>query len=68
MPGTSSLMMDWTKVYIDASGQRFVNEQTHYAIATNAVVAADTLGDCGFLEANQALVEAPEGALPPVRR
>ena len=66
VPGTSSLMMDWTKVYIDASGQRFVNEQTHYAIATNAVAAADTpWAIVDSSEANQALVEALEGALAP---
>lgn len=64
VPGAHSLMMDWTKVYVNAQGQRFVNEQTHYAIAANAVAEADTpwvIVDSK--EADSALVQALESAL-----
>lgn len=40
-PQERSLMMDWTKIYVDSKGERFTNEATHYALATNAVVTAD---------------------------
>ncbi len=66
VPGTSSLMMDWTKVYVDAQGQRFVNEQTHYAIATNAVAAAkEPWAIVDSSEKNAALAQALEAALAP---
>lgn len=36
--GTGSLGMDWTKVYVNENGERFMNEETHYAVATNGVL------------------------------
>lgn len=35
--GTDGLAWDWTKVYVNENGQRFLNEETHYAIVTNIV-------------------------------
>jgi len=40
--GTYSLMMDWTKLYVNEEGKRFTNEQVHYAIATNKVAEQNT--------------------------
>lgn len=36
--GTSSLGMDWTKMYVNENGERFMNEETHYAVATNDIL------------------------------
>lgn len=36
--GTGSVMMDWSKLYVNGNGERFTNEQVHYAIATNKVL------------------------------
>jgi len=64
VPGTSSLMMDWSKVYVDAQGQRFTNEQVHYAIAANMVALADSpWAIVDSSEANAKLVEALEAGL-----
>lgn len=35
--GTSGLAWDWTKILVNEKGERFVNEETHYAIITNIV-------------------------------
>lgn len=35
--GTSGLAWDWTKVLVNEKGERFINEETHYAIVTNIV-------------------------------
>ena len=32
---TAMLGMDWSKLYVNGEGERFANEQMHYAIATN---------------------------------
>lgn len=37
IPGTG-IGMDWTKVYVNGEGERFTNEQIHYAVATNALI------------------------------
>lgn len=62
--GTAGLAWDWTKVYINASGERFVNEETHYAIITNIVAEQDTpwlILDSS--EANAKTVEILEAAI-----
>ena len=62
--GTGSLMMDWTKVYVNDSGERFTNEQIHYAIATNKVLQQKSpwiVTDSS--EANAKLIEALESAM-----
>ena len=40
--GTSGLAWDWTKVYVNETGERFINEETHYAIVTNFVAEQNT--------------------------
>lgn len=65
VPGTFSLMMDWTKVYVNGKGERFANEQMHYAIATNKVAEQD--GKWVILDSNEKnkdLVAALEAAMP----
>ena len=63
--GTAGLAWDWTKVYVNETGERFVNEETHYAIITNIVAEQGTpwlILDSS--EANAATVELLEAALP----
>lgn len=38
LPETGSLLMDWNKLYVDGSGQRFMNEASHYAVVANKVM------------------------------
>lgn len=38
---TAMLGMDWTKLYVNGGGERFANEQMHYAIATNKIMEQD---------------------------
>ncbi len=62
---TDSIMMDWSKVYVNSKGERFTNEQVHYAIATNEIIDAEEpwlIFDSS--EANSELVAAVEAALP----
>lgn len=62
--GTGGLAWDWTKVYVNASGERFINEETHYAIVTNYVAEQDTpwlILDSS--EQNASTVELLEAAL-----
>ncbi|MDF2950273.1 MAG: fumarate reductase/succinate dehydrogenase flavoprotein domain protein, partial [Sedimentibacter sp.] len=40
--GTSGLAWDWTKVLVNEKGERFINEETHYAIVTNIVSQQET--------------------------
>ncbi|MFA7550004.1 MAG: FAD-binding protein, partial [Sedimentibacter sp.] len=40
--GTGGLAWDWTKVYVNEMGERFVNEESHYAIITNVVAEQET--------------------------
>lgn len=64
VPGTGSLMMDWTKVYVNSEGERFTNEEIHYAIATNKVLEQDSPWVIiDSTEANKQLVEALESAI-----
>ena len=63
--GTGGLMMDWTKVYVNENGERFTNEQIHYAIATNKVLEQESpwvIVDSS--DANADLVQAIEEAMP----
>lgn len=63
--GTGSLMMDWTKVYVNGKGERFTNEQIHYAIATNKLIEQEgTWAVFDSTEANAALIKAIEAAMP----
>ncbi|NLB33504.1 MAG: FAD-dependent oxidoreductase [Tissierellia bacterium] len=62
--GTSGLAWDWTKVYVNENGERFINEETHYAIVTNIVAEQETpwlILDSS--EANAKNVELMEAAL-----
>jgi len=64
VPGTTGLMMDWTKVYVNGKGERFTNEQMHYAIATNKLIEQDaTWLILDSNEANAKLVESLEAAM-----
>ncbi|MFC6180538.1 FAD-dependent oxidoreductase [Lactiplantibacillus daowaiensis] len=38
VPKTYQLTMDWSKLYVNAHGKRFMNEQNHYAVVTNLVM------------------------------
>lgn len=65
LPGTGSLMMDWTKVYVNGKGERFTNEQMHYAIATNKLIEQDaTWLILDSTEANAKLIASLEAAMP----
>ncbi len=62
--GTASLMMDWAKVYVNGNGERFTNEQIHYAIASNKLMEQDeTFAIIDSSQANEALVKALEEQL-----
>lgn len=64
-PVMQSLMMDWSKVYVNQSGERFMNEYSHYAIAANKLI--EQKGTWLLLDSaehNQALVDALETLLP----
>ena len=59
--GTSSLMMDWTKVYVNGKGERFTSEELHYAISTNKLLEQDkTWVIIDSTEANGELVKSLE--------
>lgn len=63
-PGTGALPWDWTKIYVNGEGQRFMNEQDHYAIVTNKVYEQENpwfVLDAS--EPNAALVEGLEKEL-----
>ncbi|WP_071392956.1 FAD-dependent oxidoreductase [Bacillus tuaregi] len=63
--GTGSLGMDWTKMYVNGKGERFANEEMHYAIATNKLIEQDTTWlILDATEANKDVVAAIEAALP----
>ncbi|MDF2532260.1 MAG: fumarate reductase/succinate dehydrogenase flavoprotein domain protein [Clostridia bacterium] len=65
IPGTGSLMMDWTKVYVNGKGERFTNEQMHYAIATNKLIEQEaTWLILDSSEANAKLIASLEAAMP----
>ncbi len=65
IPGTSSLMMDWSKLYVNTKGERYTNEQIHYAIATNKLIEQEgTWVIMDSSEANQTVIDALEAAAP----
>lgn len=39
--GTGALGFDWTKVYVNGNGERFTNEELHYSIVMNNVMAEE---------------------------
>jgi len=62
--GTGGLAWDWTKVLVNEKGERFINEETHYAIVTNIVSQQETpwvIVDSS--EANSKVIESLEAAL-----
>lgn len=64
VPETGSVMMDWTKVYINENGERFTSEQIHYAIATNKVLEQKSPWIVlDSTEANTQLIEALEAGM-----
>ncbi|MCR3921176.1 MAG: FAD-dependent oxidoreductase, partial [Firmicutes bacterium] len=63
--GTGSLGFDWTKLYVNGEGNRFSNEEMHYAIATNDIIAQDEPWlILNATEANEGVVTALEDAMP----
>lgn len=63
--GTAGLAWDWTKVYVNENGERFINEDSHYAIVTNKIMDQNaTWAVFDSNEANAKLIEAIEGAMP----
>lgn len=62
--GTGSLMMDWTKVYVNGNGERFTSEEVHYAIATNKVLEQKSPWIVlDSADANAKLIEALEAGM-----
>lgn len=62
--GTGGLAWDWTKVLVNEKGERFINEETHYAIVTNIVSQQETpwvIVDSS--ETNSKVIESLESAL-----
>lgn len=62
--GTSGLAWDWTKVLVNEKGERFINEETHYAIVTNIVAQQETpwlIMDSS--EVNALIIESMQSAL-----
>ncbi len=39
IPHSFMLSMDWSKIYVNGDGERFINEESHYAIIANKVAA-----------------------------
>lgn len=65
IPGTESLMMDWTKLYVNDKGERFTSEEIHYAIATNKLMEAPgSWAVMDSAEANAKLIATMDGAMP----
>jgi len=62
--GTGSLMMDWTKLYVNEKGERFTSEEIHYAIATNKVLEQKSPWIVlDSTEANAQLIQALEAGM-----
>lgn len=62
--GTSGLAWDWTKVLVNEKGERFINEETHYAIVTNIVSQQETPWlILDSIEANAKTIGSLEAAL-----
>ena len=65
VPGTGGLMMDWAKVYVNTKGERYTNEQIHYAIATNKLLEQDgTWVVMDSSTANKALIASLDAVMP----
>jgi len=63
--GTEGMPWDWTKVYVNERGERYVNEQSHYAIVTNkAMEQGITWVIVDSSKANEALIASLEAAMP----
>lgn len=63
--GTEGLSWDWTKVYVNENGERFTNEDTHYAIVTNKILAQESAWMIlDSSDANSKTIEAIEAAMP----
>ena len=65
IPGTQALGMDWSRLYVNYAGERFMNEEVHYSIATNKLIEEKgTWLLVDSTEANVDLVKALEAAMP----
>ena len=65
VPGTGSLMMDWSKLYVNTKGERFTNEQVHYSIASNQLLEQEgTWVVLDSSEKNKALIKAMDAVMP----
>lgn len=63
--GTGSLGFDWTKVYVNERGERYLNEESHYAIVTNKVMEQGiTWVIVDSSKTNEALIASLEAAMP----
>jgi len=63
--GTAGLSWDWTKVYVNEKGERFMKEDIHYAILTNKVLDQEkTWLVLDSSEANAKTVASIEAAMP----
>ncbi len=63
--GTAGLAWDWTKVYVNENGERFINEDSHYAIVTNKIIDQNsTWAVFDSSEANAGLIASIEAAMP----
>jgi len=63
--GTAGLAWDWTKVYVNENGERFINEDSHYAIVTNKIIDQNsTWAVFDSSEANAGLISSIEAAMP----
>ena len=63
--GTEAIGFDWSKMYVNDKGERFTNEEIHYAIATNKVLeqeAAWIVLDSA--ELNTEIIKTLEAAMP----
>jgi fumarate reductase flavoprotein subunit len=65
IPGTG-IGMDWKKMYVNEKGERFMNEEVHYAVATNGLL--NEKGTKWLVldatEANAKVVATLEAAMP----
>lgn len=63
--GTAGLAWDWSKLYVNENGERFVNEGSHYSIVTNKIIDQEqTWAVFDSSESNANLIAAIEAAMP----
>lgn len=63
--GTAGLAWDWSKLYVNENGERFVNEGSHYSIVTNKIIEQDsTWAIFDSSETNANLIASIEAAMP----